>query len=52
METGKGRESFSGWPLSIWLIVARKRLPTPWLGYDGYGFSGFIGPMYFRATTR
>jgi hypothetical protein len=23
------RESFSGWPFSKWLIVARKRLPTP-----------------------
>jgi hypothetical protein len=25
----RGRESFSGKPLAMWLIVARKRLPTP-----------------------
>jgi hypothetical protein len=26
---GRGRELFSGKPFSMWLIVARKRLPTP-----------------------
>jgi hypothetical protein len=26
---GRGRESFSGEPLPMWWIVARKRLPTP-----------------------
>jgi hypothetical protein len=32
LQRGRGRESFSGKVVSIGLIAARKRLPTPWCG--------------------
>jgi hypothetical protein len=38
-----GRESFSENASSMWLVVARKRLPTPFATREQNGTAGFSG---------